>query len=89
MYGDSGWEQWTTLLLEVGNVLHLHATDPGLGEAGEWTIKVAEVRISPITPVRQGHRGVTWWRYRAAAGHGASNVVLLLSVVEMYNDKGM
>jgi uncharacterized protein (TIGR03083 family) len=24
--------------LEPGVVLHLHATDPGLGEAGEWTI---------------------------------------------------
>jgi uncharacterized protein (TIGR03083 family) len=28
------------LPLEDGNTLHLHATDPGLGEAGEWTIGV-------------------------------------------------
>ena len=34
------------LPLEDGNTLHLHATDPGLGEAGEWTIAVAEGRIA-------------------------------------------
>ncbi len=28
------------LPLERGNTLHLHATDPGLGEAGEWTVGV-------------------------------------------------
>lgn len=28
------------LPLEDGNTLHLHATDPGLGDAGEWTIGV-------------------------------------------------
>jgi uncharacterized protein (TIGR03083 family) len=28
------------LPLEDGNTLHLHATDPGLGEAGEWTVGV-------------------------------------------------
>ena len=34
------------LPLEGGNTLHLHATDPGLGEAGEWTIGVDEGRIT-------------------------------------------
>ena len=29
------------LPLEDGNSLHLHATDPGLGEAGEWTIAIS------------------------------------------------
>jgi uncharacterized protein (TIGR03083 family) len=28
------------LPLEDGNTLHLHATDPGLGDAGEWTVGV-------------------------------------------------
>jgi uncharacterized protein (TIGR03083 family) len=28
------------LPLADGNTLHLHATDPGLGEAGEWTVGV-------------------------------------------------
>lgn len=30
------------LPLEDGQTLHLHATDPGLGEAGEWTIAVSD-----------------------------------------------
>jgi uncharacterized protein (TIGR03083 family) len=34
------------LPLDVGNTLHLHATDPGLGEAGEWTISVTEAGIT-------------------------------------------
>lgn len=34
------------LPLEAGNTLHLHATDPGLGEAGEWTIGVDGSRIT-------------------------------------------
>lgn len=33
------------LPLEGGDTLHLHATDPGLGEAGEWTIAVEDVVI--------------------------------------------
>ena len=32
--------------LEDDNTLHLHATDPGLGEAGEWTVGVDEGRIT-------------------------------------------
>jgi uncharacterized protein (TIGR03083 family) len=34
------------LPLEDGNTLHLHATDPGLDEAGEWTVGVDEGRIA-------------------------------------------
>ncbi len=35
----------------TGQILHLHATDPGLGEAGEWT-----VRRTPSGPVwEHGH----------------------------------
>jgi uncharacterized protein (TIGR03083 family) len=34
------------LPIEGGNTLHLHATDPGLGEAGEWTIGVDQGRIT-------------------------------------------
>lgn len=34
------------LPLEGGDTLHLHATDPGLGEAGEWTVAVEDVAIT-------------------------------------------
>lgn len=34
------------LPLEGDNTLHLHATDPGLGEAGEWTVGVDDGRIT-------------------------------------------
>ncbi|MGB9223976.1 maleylpyruvate isomerase family mycothiol-dependent enzyme [Mycobacterium sp.] len=34
------------LPLEDDDTLHLHATDPGLGEAGEWTIRVADGEIT-------------------------------------------
>ncbi|QLL08023.1 maleylpyruvate isomerase family mycothiol-dependent enzyme [Mycobacterium vicinigordonae] len=34
------------LPLEGGDTLHLHATDPGLGQAGEWTIAVQETAIT-------------------------------------------
>ena len=34
------------LPLESGNSIHLHATDPGLGAAGEWTIHTDGGRIS-------------------------------------------
>jgi uncharacterized protein (TIGR03083 family) len=33
------------LPLEDGNTVHLHATDPGLDEAGEWSIAVEDGRI--------------------------------------------
>lgn len=34
------------LPIEGDHTLHLHATDPGLGEAGEWTIRADGGRIS-------------------------------------------
>ncbi|KAA1249812.1 maleylpyruvate isomerase family mycothiol-dependent enzyme [Mycobacterium simiae] len=34
------------LPLEAGDTLHVHATDPGLGAAGEWTVGVDEGRIA-------------------------------------------
>lgn len=34
------------LPLEEGTTLHLHATDPGLGEAGEWTAAVEQGRVT-------------------------------------------
>lgn len=34
------------LPLEDGNTLHLHATDPGLGAEGEWTITPADGNIT-------------------------------------------
>ncbi|WP_300018562.1 maleylpyruvate isomerase family mycothiol-dependent enzyme [Pseudonocardia sp.] len=52
-----GVSEWLTLLaarpaaagpppLEDGSTLHLHATDDGLGEAGEWMIRTADGRVS-------------------------------------------
>jgi uncharacterized protein (TIGR03083 family) len=35
-----------SLPLEDPHTLHLHATDPGLGVAGEWTVGVSDGRIS-------------------------------------------
>jgi uncharacterized protein (TIGR03083 family) len=34
------------LPLEDGDTVHLHATEPGLGEAGEWSLAVNEGRIA-------------------------------------------
>ncbi|SPM29264.1 hypothetical protein MTAB308_2755, partial [Mycobacterium terramassiliense] len=34
------------LPLEDGDTLHLHATDPGLGDAGEWTMRVDDGGIT-------------------------------------------
>jgi uncharacterized protein (TIGR03083 family) len=34
------------LPLGDGNTMHLHATDPGLGEAGEWTVGVSDTGIT-------------------------------------------
>ena len=34
------------LPLEDGNTMHMHATDPGLGEAGEWTVGARDDRIT-------------------------------------------
>jgi hypothetical protein len=35
----------TPLPLADGDTVHLHATDPGLGDAGEWTIRTDAGRI--------------------------------------------
>ena len=43
---DSGGTRRRTLPLDGGDTLHLHATDPGLGEAGEWTIRVDDGGIA-------------------------------------------
>ncbi len=34
------------LPLDDGATLHLHATDPGLGDAGEWTVRVEQGKIA-------------------------------------------
>jgi uncharacterized protein (TIGR03083 family) len=53
--GISEWLEWVAiqagsdgapLPLEDGNTVHLHATDPGLGAAGEWTISAGGGRIT-------------------------------------------
>ena len=57
------------LPLEDGDTLHLHATDPGLGEAGEWTDprrRGAGITWSHEHGKRQ--RGAARRRHRAAAG---------------------
>jgi uncharacterized protein (TIGR03083 family) len=36
----------TPLPLDDGNTVHLHATDPGLGVAGEWTIRADGGRVT-------------------------------------------
>ncbi len=58
------------LPLEDGNTLHLHATDPGLGEAGEWTVGVDE-------------GGITWshehGKGTVALRGGASELLLAMS----------
>lgn len=38
--------QGAPLPLDDGDTLHLHATDPGLGEAGEWTARVDGGRMT-------------------------------------------
>jgi len=56
--------------LEDGNTLHLHATDPGLGEAGEWTVGVDE--------------GVITWSHEHGKGNvalrgGATELLLAMA----------
>lgn len=60
----------TPLPLEDDDTLHLHATDPGLLEAGEWT-------------VRRDERGVTWSHRHgkgAVALRGGATELLLAMV---------
>ncbi len=57
------------LPLEDGNTLHLHATDPGLGDGGEWTVGV-------------DGGGITWshehGRGSAALRGGATELLLAI-----------
>lgn len=78
----------TPLPLEDDDTLHLHATDPGLLEAGEWT-------------VRRDERGVTWSHRHgkgAVALRGGATELLLAMVrrlsvadtgIELLGDAGV
>ena len=57
------------LPLADGATLHLHATDPGLGNAGEWTVRVKQ-------GVEQG--SITW-----AHEHGKGSVALRGSATDL------
>lgn len=50
------------LPLQAGDTLHLHAIDPGLGEAGEWTVEVID---DAITWSHQHGKGTVALRGRA------------------------
>lgn len=58
------------LPLDDGNTLHLHATDPGLSDAGEWTVAV-------------GDRGITWTHEHGkgsvALRGGAADLLLVMT----------
>ena len=54
--------------LDVGQTLHLHATDDGLGTAGEWTITGTRCRHHVVTRTRQGRRRTARTREGSAAG---------------------
>ncbi|MEE6135633.1 maleylpyruvate isomerase family mycothiol-dependent enzyme [Mycobacterium sp. 050128] len=68
------------LPLEEGHTLHLHATDPGLGEAGEWTISVAD-------------GGVVWshehGKGSAALRGGATDLLLAMARRTQLGDTGI
>jgi uncharacterized protein (TIGR03083 family) len=57
------------LPLDDGSSLHLHATDPGLGEAGEWTISVTG---------SGSEAGITW-----SHDHGKGSVALRGGATEL------
>lgn len=57
------------LPLEDGDTLHLHATDPGLGEAGEWTVGVND----------GGTSGIITWSHE----HGKGSVALRGGATEL------
>jgi len=76
------------LPLAEGNTLHLHATDPGLGEAGEWTVGVDQGRIA--------------WSHRHGKGTaslrgGATELLLAIlrrvsldeTGIELFGDQGV
>jgi uncharacterized protein (TIGR03083 family) len=57
------------LPLETGNTLHLHATDAGLGEAGEWT----------ISATGEGPEAAITWSHE----HGKGSVALRGGATEL------
>lgn len=61
----------TPLPLEDDDTLHLHATDPGLLEAGRMDGSSRRARRHLVASARKGCRGTAWRRHRAAAGDGA------------------
>ncbi|MGH3961324.1 maleylpyruvate isomerase family mycothiol-dependent enzyme [Mycobacterium sp.] len=76
------------LPLDAGNTVHLHATDPGLGVAGEWTIRADSGRITWSHDHDKG----------AAALRGAASDLLLAAVrrvavadtdIAMFGDAGV
>ena len=75
------------LPLDDGDTLHLHATDSGLGEAGEWTIRVDDGRIAWSHEHGKG---------AAALRGGATDLLLAIlrrvpladSGVELFGDEG-
>jgi uncharacterized protein (TIGR03083 family) len=80
--------QGAPLPLADGDTLHLHATDPGLGEAGEWTVGVDRGRI---TWAHEHGKGT------AALRGGATELLLAMvrrvpladTGIELYGDDGV
>lgn len=76
------------LPLEDASTLHLHATDPGLGEAGEWTVRVDQGRIDWSHEHDKG---------AAALRGGATDLLLAMlrrapladTGVELFGDEGV
>ncbi len=76
------------LPLEDGSTLHLHATDPGLGEAGEWTVGVEGGKIAWSHEHGKGS---------AALRGGATELLLAVlrrvpladTGIELYGDEGV
>ena len=76
------------LPLEDGSTLHLHATDPGLGEAGEWTVGVEGGKIAWSHEHGKGS---------AAVRGGATELLLAVlrrvpladTGIELYGDEGV
>jgi uncharacterized protein (TIGR03083 family) len=69
MLGDSGQDSRLDALAD-GQVLHLHATDEGLGGTGEWLVREAGGRITVTHGHGQGD----------AAVRGAASALLLVMV---------
>jgi uncharacterized protein (TIGR03083 family) len=74
--GDKG----AALPLDHGTTLHLHATDPDLGEAGEWTVAVDQGRIAFAHEHGKGS---------VALRGGATELLLVLSRRTTVDDTGV